>query len=726
MSDSAGTTHQTTHAAAPSTALKAQGDPAVGFPLGSLQATLGNRNVHQLVTALSGAGEPLDDRTLSRMGARFGSDLRDVRLHREGAATEAAASVGARAYALGTDIAIPRNAEDEVLAHELHHSVAQRALGPAAAPRVGFLFGSELTDAEKLDKALKSRDPSDVKDIDNVYVATEPQRIDLLKILLDQWWVGPRDETKMEQIWGSFGTDLPKVMSANRSLWTSCIDRGAELENLAEVKKWQVGFLFDVQSLAFGYLAKNREYIEQERARLGIGQTEPPSPEQESYLQEVTAATAKVKQAQDLIWDLRLIPVGERLWSMPNGSLQFVPWLFNADVPPDRNLDRNSADARRDWHTVNAYYRPLAAFIQAAANQYPTIYAAIQQSETYRGGTNKITDVTAANPTSARLVIGQILQGTLDTIARCEVKIGQNDPDYRDLVPIHTQLLTGAVASPSGTDWQTALGRWVIADDVKSHKAQEFWIRLGLKSLAAAAIVVAEISTIGTATFFIAAGAGLGISGGVAIDSYRKYASLEEAAKSNVKSETALVDKATVQAAGNKAIEDAQQFFASVAVLGVKALTPPAGPKDQDQGQVDRNVAGPQIAARLRAEGKPVVVNIGGTGAPHEPADAINLNPNVVAPRKNIPNLIQAPGETIGSQFEAGSVDRVVGNRLPPGTLDYDQIAQGSFKVLKPGGTLDINIAYSPPDAVKLGDALQRAGFVQVKTFSVVARGVKP
>jgi hypothetical protein len=516
------------------------------------------------------------------------------------------------------------------------------------------------------------------------------------------------------------------MMSANQNLWTSCIDKGAHLEQLAAVKKYQVDFLSDVQTLALGYLAKNRDYLVQERAKLGIGQQAPPSPEQQSYLNDVAAVTAKVKQAQDIIWDLRLVPVGEHLYAMPNGSLQFIPWLFNPDVPPERNLDRSEADARRDWDKVNAYYLPLAAFIQAAANQYPTIYAAIQQSDTYRGGTNKITDINAADPASARLVIGQVLQGTLDTIARCDVRIRGNDPDYRDLVPIHTQLKTGAVPSPSGADWQAAFGRWIIADEVSSHKAQEFWVRLGLKSLAAAAIVVAEISTAGTATFFAAAGVGLGVTGGLAVDSYQTYKSLEEAAKSNVKSDTALVDKATVNAAGDKAIGDALQFFAALATVAAKAMTPPDAPKNQDDDRVDQNLPGPQLVARLRAEGKPVVVNIGGTGAPHEPADAINLNPNEVAPRKNIPNFIQAKGETIASQFDANSVDKVVGNRLPPGTLDYDQISQGSFTVLKSGGTIDINIAYSPADGAKLGEALKRAGFVQVNVFSVAARGVKP
>ena len=63
------------------------------------------------------------------------------------------------------------------------------------------------------------------------------------------------------------------------------------------------------------------------------------------------------------------------------------------------------------------------------------------------------------------------------------------------------------------------------------------------------------------------------------------------------------------------------------------------------------------LAGKLRRAFNKVVINMGGTG---EVENAINLNPNRVAPRKHIPNIIEAGAEKIGELFETGSVDEIV------------------------------------------------------------------
>jgi hypothetical protein len=82
-----------------------------------------------------------------------------------------------------------------------------------------------------------------------------------------------------------------------------------------------------------------------------------------------------------------------------------------------------------------------------------------------------------------------------------------------------------------------------------------------------------------------------------------------------------------------------------------------------------------------------VVVNIGGTG---EVKGAINLNPNIVAARKDIPNHIAKGGEEIGEVFGANTIDAIVSNRLPPNTIDWVRTLAGSHKVLKKGGKVSI------------------------------------
>lgn len=107
---------------------------------------------------------------------------------------------------------------------------------------------------------------------------------------------------------------------------------------------------------------------------------------------------------------------------------------------------------------------------------------------------------------------------------------------------------------------------------------------------------------------------------------------------------------------------------------------------------VETGNEGVMLLMQLRRLGKRIVVNLGGTG---EVPDAINLNPNIVAPRKSIPNLIAKKGEQIGDVFDPGTVDEIVSNRLPPNTIDWTKVLPGAHKVLKPGGSISIRFQVS-------------------------------
>ncbi|MBA3312907.1 MAG: class I SAM-dependent methyltransferase [Planctomycetota bacterium] len=121
------------------------------------------------------------------------------------------------------------------------------------------------------------------------------------------------------------------------------------------------------------------------------------------------------------------------------------------------------------------------------------------------------------------------------------------------------------------------------------------------------------------------------------------------------------------------------------------------------------------LVKQLRAAGKRVVMNIGGTG---EVADAINVNPNVVAPRNDIPNLVKTEAEKIGEFFEANSVDEIVSNRLPPNTLDWDQVIPNAHRVLKPNARIVIKFQGVGQDGAIIEAALKRMKFRDIKNFS--------
>nr|WP_275263601.1 MULTISPECIES: DUF4157 domain-containing protein [unclassified Mycolicibacterium] len=126
-----------------------------------------------------------------------------------------------------------------------------------------------------------------------------------------------------------------------------------------------------------------------------------------------------------------------------------------------------------------------------------------------------------------------------------------------------------------------------------------------------------------------------------------------------------------------------------------------------------------ELAAAATAKGDPVVVNIGGAGASHEPQGAINVNNQAVS-RKNIPNLVQADGSRVGELFEAGTVARVEGHNMAPGVIDWNQAAPGLYRVLKPGGTIRYSYRGSNADAAVAEAALRQAGFQDIKNIADV------
>jgi hypothetical protein len=89
--------------------------------------------VHDVVGT---GGRSLDADVRSDMESRLGADFGDVRVHDDAAAHESAASVGAHAYTVGSNVVFQRDAYDPAsqqgrttLAHELTHVIQQRS-GP--------------------------------------------------------------------------------------------------------------------------------------------------------------------------------------------------------------------------------------------------------------------------------------------------------------------------------------------------------------------------------------------------------------------------------------------------------------------------------------------------------------------------------------------------------------------------------------------------------------------
>ena len=217
-----------------------------------------------------------------------------------------------------------------MLAQELTHTIQQN--GGAVNSIQPRLF-DDRTERQKVEDALKSKDASDVKDIDNVYAATEAERIELLKILVDQWWAGNSDESVMERIWDSFGSKIFQIAATHMDLWKDCFDKGADLDEMDEVVKAKRKFGADVRALAKQYLDLNRTYSEEELQSLGMKNPGATTEEDQARaMNEIKLAAELVKKAQD--GQAQRVERADRRAGRPPGQQEAEPLAHLVGGPP--------------------------------------------------------------------------------------------------------------------------------------------------------------------------------------------------------------------------------------------------------------------------------------------------------------------------------------------------------------------------------------------------------
>lgn len=418
----------------------------------------------------------------------------------------------------------------------------------------------------------------------------ERSTLDEIREILGYTWVGPFDEADLEQKWGSFGDRLPDVANQNLGLWTQSIHRGAELEDLPAVTTLRRRFASDVRRKALGYIRTNRAVVENELRSLGIepsgetggsGSRADPrvagEEEARARTRELTEIAELVQRAQTAQRLLSEIEVGYEL--DPQARPGLVSILVGQGDPQEHARDLVARSGRRylmptgfsplrrpahppfgdeeppmsSYEEVKGHYDDLTAVIEGYSTRYPSIYAVIQ-------GHNVDELSGAGNPAQAREIIVRDLREALGNMQRAAQMISSGDLDYHDLGPIVAQLSSGESAA-SGTDWSEPFSRWVVEEDMRGHRAREFWITLGLGSLAAAAFLFLEIASLGTATFFIAATVALGASGALAARSWEQYDDLATAAGAEVSAETELVRSGAASRALVRAIVDTAFFF---------------------------------------------------------------------------------------------------------------------------------------------------------------------
>lgn len=550
------------------------------------------------IANLQGIGKPLSDAARSFYEPRFGYDFGGVRIHTGDDTTGAARSINAKAFTIGSDIVFdkgnfsPETEEGKkLLAHELTHVVQQNGRQSAlpSGNESDFMQKQEepepVLEAEEtkdvahiptasenvaedengIEQAIANKDVSAIKSfsLETFKTASMDQRYKMIQIVLGQRWVGPYDEEAVERIWKSFGKDIPEAADANIPLWEESIQHGAELDDFSVVEAAKSAFEKDVKKAAYDFLTKNRNYVWTEMGKLGIpGTSAGVDFESPEYFEEIKAAATEVARAQLAERELRGTQVGYtyECHDVPRTAGGFkckkVPAFFNPKFRPSLGPRRDESPPLPAWDEVKKHYDRVTAIISAFSSRYPVIYALVRE-----GKAEKLAD--AQNSEEAKAVIGKVLNNLLDNIEATMPKIYNDDLDYRDLKPIHDQLFRGKEMG-SGISWNEPFYKWAAKDLLEDYEAKEFWISLGLGTLAAAAFVVAELVTFGTATYFIAVGVGIGAGALQAGMSWEKLNDLATAADTNLSDEMSLIYSSQVKGGLISAILDTAFLFLDV------------------------------------------------------------------------------------------------------------------------------------------------------------------
>jgi hypothetical protein len=578
-------------------------------PGGELSAAAAER-----ISGQMGGGEELPAGQRAGLESGLGVSLDRVRVHGGESAAQAAGSVGAKAFTVGQHIFLGRGgAVPDVVAHEVVHTVQNRSIaasptvsagtpttepssaveteaasiaarltsgaptevtgrGSAAVAGVWPYQLDKRTPRQQIDDALRSKDPDDVKMISNIYIGTVDERIKMLEILVDQWWAGNSDESKMEEIWGSFGSSVLTIAGQRQKLWDDCIDKGAELEDLPEIERVNNSFVADVTALARQYLELNRKLIEAEVGTYGL----PPSgvaaaaptaaqTTQIADLQKIAQSVALLQLAQE---QARATAVGyethiESIGPDAPAIITILPARFDPNKPPEMTEDPDvflTPTIHADIHPyepIRKAYAETEAVLATILKGYPAIYAVIRENS------SAVTEKFATmNPVAARAELATGLQAVLRSIASAQEKLG-DDLDPLDLLPLHDQLFHGT-HGPSGVDWTAVMAQRLAQEQVKDHQFHQALKAMGMQLGTQLLFILAPFTGGATlALAFVLGGVTLaGVQWSMSRDHYQ---ALADAAGTAATPGTELVTNEQVAAA--KAAHDADTVAFALAIL---------------------------------------------------------------------------------------------------------------------------------------------------------------
>ncbi|MCQ3928972.1 MAG: hypothetical protein DPW16_00810 [Chloroflexi bacterium] len=430
-----------------------------------------------------------------------------------------------------------------------------------------------------VDEIIDSHDSDNVNETNmpTILGASADKKAQIISLIHSNTWVGPQDEGYLERIWDSMGV---KGIEAYFTLFEQSVNYGVEYENIPCLKDLTTKFKEDTQGLALKYLNSNQELVKKEMEQLGVdGESGKPhqslGEEQEKRLKEIQEAAGILADAMQAKRHLDQLQVGYTTKNKPgpplakirNGPDMTYVWeQYFHEGPPEMTSipgQGRGSDKLQPFSEVKAHADELNGIIEGYSAKYPGLYPLAQA-----GRLEEL--VKADSPQAVQSMMGEGLRDLAANIKKAIPMISSNDLDYRDLLPIHGQLMGGTAGGKF--NWASPVGKFIIKEEVEGHESAQFWVNLGLGALAAAAFVIAELATFGTATFWIAAAAGVGAGAIQAGMSIENWADMSTASKTAVSPSSQLIYDGQVSAAALAAVLDTVFAFIDAAGIGLKAL----------------------------------------------------------------------------------------------------------------------------------------------------------
>ena len=217
----------------------------------------------------------------------------------------------------------------------------QALAGNAATVELFAPSAQRTTKATNLDEAIQSGDSSELDPFRPFPGITTSQLLFVVNMIVTEGLVSWREESILEKAWTSIG-EAQALATTSFSLWKSCENRGASLNNVKWLKALRDAFVPDVEALTRDHLSTNEQLVNDEMARLGLPQQEgaptaPPSADQAEEMRAMQEAAKVVGDAQEQQELARGIYVGYRVeYPPPEGKEAWVPVTFDPFNPPTR------------------------------------------------------------------------------------------------------------------------------------------------------------------------------------------------------------------------------------------------------------------------------------------------------------------------------------------------------------------------------------------------------